>query len=411
MEHLEISRFLAILVVMLGGAKLCGSLARRVGQPAVLGELFCGTLLGTSLLGWVDPNLETIHLLSELGVIVLLFAIGLETDLKKLLQVGFTSFAVAVVGVTLPFLFGYVACKMMGKPEVTSIMAAATLTATSVGITARVLSEIGKLHAPEGQVILGAAVIDDILGLVILTIVMGLTDGEKVSLGSILTTTATAFGFLAATLLLGSFVVPRIFPHKSEHESPGESAILALILAFGLAWLAEKSGSAMIVGAFAAGLLVASSPQAHEIETGITALGRFFVPLFFVVVGASVDVSALDPTKPESRGALLIGLVLIITGVIGKGLAGYAPFWFRGNKTLIGVGMIPRGEVGLIFAQKGLEHGVFDMGMFGGVTLMVMITTLIAPPLLKVVADEKSSDHPTHDAEDNIGIDELVNDS
>ena len=160
---------------------------------------------------------------------------------------------------------------------------------------------------------------------------------------------------------------------------------MALITAFGLAWLAEQCGSAMIIGAFAAGLLVVSAPQAHEIERGITEIGHFFVPLFFVAVGASVDLSALDPFKPASRFALVTGGVLIVAGVAGKLAAGYAPFWFRGNKTVIGVGMVPRGEVGLIFAQTGLATEVFDAGLFGGVTLMVIVTTLLAPPCLKLL--------------------------
>ena len=412
MQHLEVSQFLGMLVAMLVAAKVFGALAKAVGQPAVLGELFGGILLGTSVLGWVDPKVETIHMLSELGVIVLLFAIGLETDLKMLLKVGATSAVVAVVGVTLPFILGYLACRMLGKTEVVSIMAGATLTATSVGITARVLSDLGKLRAPEGQVILGAAVIDDILGLVILAVVSGITGGGEVSAGGILATAGTAFGFLAVTLVLGTLLVPAFFGvcerASKRFDLPGTPAILALILALGLAWMAERSGSALIVGAFAAGLLVAVSPQAHEIEKGINALGHLFVPLFFVTVGASVDVASLDPTKPESRGALLIGLVLIVTGVIGKWFAGFAPFWFKGNKKMVGAGMIPRGEVGLIFAQKGLEQGVFDTGVFGGVTLMVMVTTMIAPPLLKYLV---TASNVGESPEPEGAIEDLVNDA
>ena len=168
-------------------------------------------------------------------------------------------------------------------------------------------------------------------------------------------------------------------------ELPGTATSLALISAFGLAWLADTCGSALIIGAFAAGLLVAPAEQAREIEHGITAIGHFFVPLFFVTVGASVDCSALSPFEPTSRFALLVGGMLIVVGVLGKLLAGYAPIWFRGNKTVIGVGMVPRGEVGLIFAQMGLASGVFDSGLFGGVTLMVMVTTLLAPPTLKLL--------------------------
>jgi Kef-type K+ transport system membrane component KefB len=407
MEHLEVSKFLEMLVVMLLAARLFGSLARAIGQPAVLGEMLVGILLGPSILGWVNPEVETIHLLSELGVIVLLFAIGLETDLKKLIEVGPTSAAVAVVGVALPFMLGYIACKMLGKSDVVSIMAGAALTATSVGITARVLSDLGKLHAAEGQVILGAAVLDDILGLVILAVVIGLGEGGEVSLRGIASTSAAAFGFLTVTLVLGTLMVPRLFRIAARFDLAGSPAILAMILAFGLAWLADRSGSALIVGAFAAGLLVAAIPQSHEIERGIAALGHLFVPLFFVAVGASVDVTSLNPSTSDGREALLIGGALVVAGVFGKWLAGFAPFWFRGSKMLIGAGMIPRGEVGLIFAQKGLEQGVFDAGMFGGVMMMVMVTTMMAPPLLKYLS-ARDGNGRDRNLDEPGGIDDLV---
>jgi Kef-type K+ transport system membrane component KefB len=408
MEHLNNSQFLAMLVVMLLVAKVAGSLAERVGQPAVLGELLGGVLVGRSVLGLVNPGNETIHLLSELGVVILLFAIGLETDLGSLLKVGATSAAVAVVGVALPFALGFGACLLLGLSTLVSIMAGATLTATSVGITARVLADLGRLRDPEGQIILGAAVIDDVLGLLILSMVTELADGHEVSVFGVVKTTASAVGFLLAALLVGKLAVPPLFRWAGRIGQPGTPTALALIAAFGLAWLADQCGSALIIGAFAAGLLVAAAPQAREIERGITQLGHFFVPLFFVAVGASVDLSALDPSKPTSRLALATGGVLILAGVAGKLAAGYAPFWYRGNKTLIGVGMIPRGEVGLIFAQTGLASGVFDAGLFGGVTFMVVVTTLLAPPLLKRLLAPPTEPVPHAGAE---GIDELVNEA
>jgi len=385
MEHLHISQFLGMLVVMLGVAKVAGHLAQRVGQPAVLGELIGGVLVGRSVLGWVNAEFETIQMLSELGVVILLFAIGLETDLGQLVRVGPTSLAVAVVGVALPFALGFAACRLLGLSILVSIMAGATLTATSVGITARVLSDLGRLRDPEGQIILGAAVIDDVLGLLILTVVAELAEGREVSVMGVVRTTASAVGFLLAAIVAGKLAVPPLFRWAGRIELPGTPTALALIAAFGLAWLADRCGSAMIIGAFAAGLVLVAAPQAREIERGITQIGHFFVPLFFVAVGASVDVSTLDPSRPSSRFALATGGVLILAGVAGKLAAGYAPFWYRGNKTLIGVGMIPRGEVGLIFAQTGLASGVFNAGLFGGVTLMVVVTTLIAPPLLKLI--------------------------
>ncbi len=405
MEHLNISQFLAMLVVMLSVAKVGGYLAQRIGQPAVLGELIAGVVVGRSVLGWVNPEYETIHLVSELGVVILLFAIGLETDLTQLVKVGATSMAVAVVGVALPFALGFAACRLMGLSSQVSIMAGATLTATSVGITARVLSDLRRLRDPEGQIILGAAVIDDVLGLLILTIVAELAEAREVSAIGVLKTTSIALGFLLATISIGKLAIPRVFRWAVRIELPGTPTALALITAFGLAWLADYCGSALIIGAFAAGLLVAAAPQSHEIERGITEIGHFFVPLFFVAVGASVDVSALDPSRPSSRFALATGGVLIVAGAAGKLAAGYAPFWYRGNKTVIGVGMIPRGEVGLIFAQTGLASGVFDAGLFGGVTLMVIVTTLVAPPLLKLLLGPRTEPIGPLDAE---GIEDLV---
>ena len=406
MEHMSVPQFLGVLVVILGAAKLGGALAKAVGQPSVLGELLAGVFLGASVLGLVDSKLEVIHLLSELGVVILLFAIGLETDLKKLLKVGGASAAVAVAGVVLPFAMGYGVCRAMGLANLAAIMVGAALTATSVGITARVLSDLGRLQEPESQVVLGAAVLDDIVGLVILTVVVGLTQGQEVTLGGVVMTTGVAFGFLIATLALGSFVVPPLFRLAGRIDLPGTATILAVMLAFGLAWLADRSGSALIIGAFAAGILLARTPQAHEVEHGVTVLGHFFVPIFFVAVGAAVDVRVFNPLDPANQRALMLGGLLIAAAVASKFAAGYAAFWFPGKKSVIGAGMIPRGEVGLIFAQMGLASGVLDAGLFGAVTLMVMATTFVAPPLLKSLL---APPRPENAEEESEGIKNLVN--
>lgn len=191
----------------------------------------------------------------------------------------------------------------------------------------------------------------------------------------------------------------------SRVDLPGTPTILALMMAFGLAWLASMAGSAMIIGAFAAGLLLRGTPHAHEIERGVANLGHFFVPIFFLVVGAAVDVQVLNPVDPANGPTLLAGGLLIVAAVVGKFLAGYAPFWFHGKKHVIGVGMIPRGEVGLIFAQMGLAAGVFDAGLFSAVTLMVMVTTFMAPPLLKLLFPPVHLDKTPPAPE---GIEELV---
>lgn len=407
MDHLDLPQFLGLLVAILAMAKLGGALAQWIGQPAVLGELCAGVIVGGSVLGIVDPKLEVLHLLSELGVIILLFAIGLETDLKKLLKVGAESSVVALAGVVLPFAFGYGVCLLLGLNNLTAVVAGATLTATSVGITARVLSDLNRLQEPESQIVLGAAVIDDVIGLVILAVVAGVARGEGISAGGVATKTLTAFGFLIGTLLIGGFLVPAIAKGLRRIDLPGTPTMLALILAFGLAWLANYAGSATIIGAFAAGLLVRETPDAHEVERGIANLGHFFVPIFFVVVGAAVDLRVFNPLDAENHRTLMIGGALIVAGVLGKFLAGYAPFWFRGNKRVIGVGMIPRGEVGLIFAQMGLTSGVFDAAMFSAVALMVMVTTFMAPPLLKLLFPRAAGGGPrTSEA-----IDELVSEA
>jgi Kef-type K+ transport system membrane component KefB len=405
MEHLDFPQFLGLLVLILGAAKLCGALAQRFGQAAVLGELVAGVLLGSSVAGLVDPKHEVLYVLAELGVAILLFEIGLETDLRKLLQVGGASAAVAVAGVVLPFGLGYGVCWLLGLSNLVGIVAGATLTATSVGITARVLSDLGRLQEPESQIVLGAAVIDDVVGLIILAVVSGLTEGKAVTVASVAWTTGAAFGFLAATLLLGRLLVPPLVRASSRVKLPGTPTTLALMLAFGLAWLADVAGSAPIIGAFAAGLLLRETPQAHEMERGVAHLGHFFVPLFFVVVGAEVDVRMLNPLDPDRWSTLVVGGWLIVAAVVGKFLAGYAPFWFRGRKHVIGVGMIPRGEVGLIFAQMGLGRGVFDASLFSAITLMVMVTTFLAPPLLKLLFPAAPTDHEPPRPE---GIEDLV---
>ena len=385
MDHMDVPQFLGLLVSMLAAAKLFGFLAQQIGQPAVLGELVGGVVLGMSVLGIVDPKNDVLHLLAEIGVVILLFEIGLETDLRKLLQVGGESAVVAVVGVVLPFALGYAVCWLLGLGNMVAVVAGATLTATSVGITARVLSDLNRLQEPTSQIILGAAVIDDVIGLVILAVVSGLTEGREVTVLGVASTTAIAFGFLAGTLLIGRVVIPPLVRSVGQVDLPGTPTMLAVMLAFGLAWLASAAGSALIIGAFAAGLLFRDTPQAHEIERGVAHLGHFFVPLFFTTVGAAVDLTVLNPFDSANHNTLIVGGLLIVAAVVGKFVAGYAPFWFSGNKMVIGVGMIPRGEVGLIFAQMGLASGVFDAGLFSAVTLMVMVTTFMAPPLLKLL--------------------------
>lgn len=406
-EQVSVPQLLGVLVAVLAAAKLFGALAQRIGQPAVLGELVAGVVLGMSVLGLVDSHDRVIHTLAEIGVVVLLLAIGLETDLPRLLSVGAASTAVALVGVALPFALGYFVCLWLGLSNLVAIVAGATLTATSVGITARVLSDLNRLRSPEGQIILGAAIIDDVIGLVILAVVAGIARGQEITVVGVAQTTGIAFGFLIGTLVIGRFIIPPLSRGLARINLPGTPTIFGIALAFGLGWLADASGSAVIIGAFAAGVLLRETSQAVEIEHGVASLGHLFVPIFFVSVGAAVDVRTFNPLGEGGWNTLMVGGALTFVAILGKFFAGYAAFWFKGNKAVIGVGMIPRGEVGLIFAQMGLTAGVFDAKMFSATMLMVMVTTFIAPPLLKAML---SPGVPPTRPRDYSGAEVLVSD-
>lgn len=369
---------LLVIAAMLAMAKLLGDLCERVGQPAIIGEMLAGILLGPSLIGFVDPNDPVISALSEIGVLILLFQIGLETDLKRLLKVGPAASVVAVVGVALPFGFGYAVAIALGLSPLVALVMGATLTATSVGITARVLSDLGRLQDPESQVVLGAAVIDDVIGLIILAVVSEVMAGGSISAAGVLKLTLIAFGFIVVALVAGRIIVPPVFRRIARYGKGPSLPVIALTVAFALAVLAQSVGSALIIGAFTAGLLFGPTDQLHDIEGGVVRIGYFFVPLFFVHVGAMVDVRAFLDSR-----VLLVGGLITACAIVGKVLAGYAPFWFKGRKIVIGVGMIPRGEVGLIFAGMGIGAGVLDANLFAALAMMVMVTTFLAPILLK----------------------------
>ncbi len=391
---------LLALVATIAATKLFGELAQRMGQPSVLGELIAGVVLGGSVLGLFDPADPVLHALAELGVLILLFQIGLHTDLRALAKVGSTAMVTGLVGVVLPFGGGILAARLLGVAMMPSIVIGAAMTATSIGISARVLSDLGQLKTPEGQVVIGAAVFDDVIGLIILSVVSAMVAGAELSVGAIAVTAATAIGFIVVALALGSVAIPPLFRLVAGIQVTGALGIIALAFALLLAWLATQGGSAMIIGAFAAGLILHPTPQRKEIERSATQLGYFFVPIFFASVGASVELGAL-----VTRDALLVGSALIVVGVLGKIAAGYAPWWFKGNKLLVGVAMVPRGEVGLIFAQMGLAAGVLSGPLFGALMLMVVVTTFMTPPLLGLIAAREAA---AEEEPDDSGIDDLV---
>jgi Kef-type K+ transport system membrane component KefB len=400
-EH-SFTHLLAVLVALLVTAKLLGVLAQRIGQPAVVGELIAGVILGKSLFGLLDPSDPVIHSFAELGVLILLFEIGLHTDLKSLVKVGSEALTVALVGVALPFAFGYGAATMLGLSAIPAIVCGAALTATSIGISARTLTDLGKLDTPEGQIVLGAAVLDDIVGLVILSVVGTLVGGAALSAGAVTLTATIAIGFVLAAVVLGNILVPPVFRGIAKIEASGVLGVAGLAFAFLLALLASSAGSATIIGAFSAGLILHNTPQRNAIEKSTTQLGHFFVPIFFAAVGAAVELQTLLDLKVAS-----VGLALIAVGVAGKFAAGYAPVWFKGRKSLIGIAMIPRGEVGLIFAQMGLTTGALTSDLYSAVAMMVLATTFLTPPLLAWNV-RKPATPPSANLPGEGGIDDLV---
>lgn len=380
---MTVAEFLVALIAIFLSAKVFGELAERMGQPAVLGELVGGVIIGVSGLHLVDPHDATIHLLSELGVILLLFLIGLETDLKRLLSVGGSATTVAIVGVALPFVGGLAFGHAMGFRLIVAALLGASLTATSVGITARVLSDLGHLQDTESQVILGAAVVDDIIGLVLLTMISTIAEGGELSAIGIGRIVVVAFGFVILAIVIGSQLAPHLIRIIEKLDIARGLFCGALIFALALAYIALRVGSAVIIGSFAAGLVLARTKKGGEIERDVHDVAQFFIPIFFVVVGAAIDLKSLNPMHAESRTFLIIGLALTAIGVAGKMLAGFAALKPGLRRAVIGVGMIPRGEVGLIFAQIGLSTKLLSSGLYSAVALMVILTTFVTPLALR----------------------------
>jgi Kef-type K+ transport system membrane component KefB len=394
-HDLSIPTLFLTLAAMLIAAKLLGELAERIGQPAVLGELLAGVLLGGSLLGVVPsdgPSAEVVHVLAELGVVLLLFEIGLETDLREMFRVGPASLSVATVGVIVPFLLGfafwaYFPHGMGGMTDLTTaaIFVGATLTATSVGITARVLSDLHQMHTQEARIIIGAAVIDDVLGLVILTVVSGLVAGASLAALGILGVFAVAVGFLAIAVLVGRYVAPKLFDLVVRMRVRYVLLVFAIAFVLALSSVAALAGSALIIGAFAAGLILSGTNQFDTIEREVRPVASIFAPIFFVTVGASVNLRLLDPTGQGAGTILGVAAILTLLAIVGKLAAGWAAPWIRFRRLVVGVGMVPRGEVGLIFADIGRRAGILNEAVFGAILLMIMTTTFVAPPGLKAL--------------------------
>jgi Kef-type K+ transport system membrane component KefB len=307
---------------------------------------------------------------------------------------------VASVGVVLPFLLGFlywmfaphIMVASNGTQTATAIFVGATLTATSVGITARVLSDLKVMGSKEARIIIGAAVIDDIIGLVILSIVTGIAAGASVSVLGITRVAAIAVGFLVGGVMLGRFVAPRLF--NLIQRMRVRHVLLAFAMAFVLvmAALATVAGSALIIGAFAAGLILSGVDQFDVIEREVKPVAGIFSPIFFVYVGASVDFGLLNPFQPGAGGVLGVALALTLIALVGKLAAGWAAPWEKVNRLAIGVGMVPRGEVGLIFADIGRRSGLLGAELFSAILFMVIVTTFVAPIGLQAVFRRRAAE-------------------
>lgn len=396
----DIAPVVLALAVILVAAKLGGDLAVRVGQPAVLGELIVGVILGNLTLvgfGGMEPlgQEPTIAMLAELGVLILLFEVGLEATVRDMMKVGLPSLLVALLGVVTPFALGWGvgALVLPAESVYVHVFLGATLTATSVGITARVLQDLGKSRTPEARVILGAAVIDDVLGLVILAVVAGVIQaadlGRAVSLGATGLVMAKALLFLVGALFLGMWLTPRLFSRAARLRGQGVLLATALSFCFFLAYLASVMGLAPIVGAYAAGLILEdvhyrdfAGRGERTLEELIQPVASLLVPVFFVLMGMRVDLSAFAQTEVLGLAALLTVAAIIGKQSCSLGAGGGL------DRLSIGIGMIPRGEVGLIFASIGMSLTiggvpVVSQAVYAAIVIMVILTTMAAPPALK----------------------------
>ncbi|WP_009631773.1 cation:proton antiporter [Synechocystis sp. PCC 7509] len=408
------------LVAVYLASKIGGEISNRFGLPPVLGELVGGVVIGVSALdilvfpegggdsssslimtllqttAGLEPSAvaatfkgqsEVISVLAELGVIILLFEIGLESNLKELLAVGYQAVVVAFVGVIVPFAAGTIGLMtLFHVAAIPAIFAGAALTATSIGITSKVLSELGKLTSTEGQIILGAAVIDDVLGIIVLAVVASLAKTGEVDVSNVIYLIISATSFLLGAILLGK-VFNKSFVAISERlKTRGRLTIPAFIFAFLLSYLAAAIHLEAILGAFAAGLVLDETDEREELEHQVRPIADLFVPIFFVSVGAKTDLSVLNPFEPSNREGLIIASFLMAIAIVGKLVTGLAVFGKpQINRLAIGVGMIPRGEVGLVFAGVGSASGALSKPLEAAIIVMVILTTFLAPPLLRVV--------------------------
>jgi Kef-type K+ transport system membrane component KefB len=384
--------FLYLLIILLT-ARVLAELATRWQAPSVIGELLAGVILGPSLLGWIEP-FEAIKLMAEIGIILLLFEVGLSTDIKRLVHTGGKSLIVAIIGFVMPLLFGFaLAYQLFELPLLVSLFIGGTLTATSIGITVRVLSDLKRQHSAEGQIVLGAAVLDDVLGVILLALLYEFSIGGGVSLvnaGKVLLFVIAFFVLAPIAAKLISLLIRR-FDAVSEIPGLIPTTIVSLVLFF--AWLAHSLGAPELLGGFAAGLalsrrfflplgvaLQADEPFAHRIEEQMKPIVHLFTPIFFVFVGLSLNLREIDWGSPFIWA---FSLSLLVVAVIGKLMGSLLIKESWPKRWVIGIAMIPRGEIGLIFAELGRVSGIFNNEIYAAMVIVIALTTLLPPFIMK----------------------------
>ena len=382
-----IAETLTDLFLILLAAKLGDELFKRIDQPAIIGEILAGVLVGPAVLGWVEIG-ETVEVFAELGAVFLLFWVGLETKLDDLRDVGRTAGLVGVLGVVLPFVGGAALATAVGEDLSVVVFMGAALVATSVGITSAVLSDLGLVKTRAGRTILGAAVVDDILAMLILGVAVGIAGDSGADFTSLAVSAALAIGFVAFVALGGTRLMqrrPGILKAPRFSESP---LLPAVILCIGLAALSATIGLAAIIGAFLAGMIVAETKEQHPIEEEIAPLYAFFPPFFFAFIGLQLDIEAyLDWEVLWLLAA--VTAVAVVTKFAGSFLG--ALELGRKDAAIVGVGMVPRGEVGIVIAGIGLAEGAVTDRFFAVVVGMSVLTTLFAPPMLRSLARRRQS--------------------
>jgi Kef-type K+ transport system membrane component KefB len=393
-EHGQI--LLALFIALLA-AKLMAEIFERVRQPAVVGEILAGILIGPSLLNLVQPT-QVFDALAEIGVIFLLFLVGLETRPSDIFKVGGTATVVAVLGVLVPFVAGWGLLTLWpGHSWIEAVFLGAAMVATSVGITARVLSAMGLISADSSRVILAAAVIDDVIGLLVLAVVSSLAAGA-VNYAHITLTALLAVGFTVLTVTLGARVVNRVAPPVKDLKIGHSLLIFALVLCFGFAAIASLIGIAGIIGAFLAGVALSEATDGTDLHNQSEALTEFLTPFFLVNIGMKLNLSIFLSSEVIIL-SLIVTALAVVTKMIGCGVG--ALKMGRRRAMQVGVGMIPRGEVGIVVAQIGLTLAAISDVIYGVVLAMAVVTTLIAPPFIKMAfaGEERSGEKIEYEAE------------